>query len=259
MNEKSERKNYLIDKILNQGIDSLSKSEYFEYLLILIGESSFDTLAQEMDDFFDNIALALDSTPEHVLEFTSASERGARLLTTLPLVFARIKSDIKSRYTHLPTISKTVNFLYYLLHLQQVEQSYNLVLDSAYKILKCTKVAEGTLTTVSFSNAVVAREAINTKRARYVILAHNHPDDDPHPSPIDEESTTNLTKIFDNLNLTLLDHIIVGSKSVYSMTKKKYFYANYTLTHIVCPLVKLEIMFKRGSTNYKFKSKKNGA
>jgi DNA repair protein RadC len=61
-----------------------------------------------------------------------------------------------------------------------------------------------------FSRAVVLR-------TRYVVLIHNHPKGDPHPSPADMEVMSLLIAGARTLKKYMLDFIIVGDGSYWSM------------------------------------------
>jgi len=50
-----------------------------------------------------------------------------------------------------------------------------------------------------------------------IILAHNHPSGDPHPSPEDEEVTARIIAAGRILGIEVLDHIVLGAERFISM------------------------------------------
>ncbi|HEX4960620.1 MAG TPA: JAB domain-containing protein [Thermoanaerobaculia bacterium] len=54
-------------------------------------------------------------------------------------------------------------------------------------------------------------------RSRYIVLIHNHPKGDPHPSPADQEAMRKLMGQAKTLEVGFLDFIIVGDGSYWSM------------------------------------------
>lgn len=54
-------------------------------------------------------------------------------------------------------------------------------------------------------------------RATCIILIHNHPSGDPTPSPSDQEAIQMLTNAARTVRKSLLDFIIVGKESYWSM------------------------------------------
>ena len=52
-----------------------------------------------------------------------------------------------------------------------------------------------------------------------VVLAHNHPSDDSHPSQADCRATRRLAVAGEAIHLTVLDHLIFGRRSCNSMRR----------------------------------------
>ncbi len=53
-----------------------------------------------------------------------------------------------------------------------------------------------------------------------LIVCHNHPSSDPHPSPEDVEITRQLRSAGELLEIELLDHLIVGNPGFVSLKEK---------------------------------------
>ncbi|SRR3954468_21220907 len=58
-------------------------------------------------------------------------------------------------------------------------------------------------------------------RARYIVLIHNHPKGDPHPSPADKDAMRKLMGQAKTLEVGFLDFIIVGDGEYWSMFEEK--------------------------------------
>ena len=54
-----------------------------------------------------------------------------------------------------------------------------------------------------------------------MVLVHTHPSGDPTPSQSDIAVTGSLRTIAQLLDVSLLDHIVIGSRSACSMSKAK--------------------------------------
>jgi len=92
-----------------------------------------------------------------------------------------------------------------------IERMFVIFMDRKNNIKAIEKVSEGTLT----SSAVYPRELIKSAlkyKASTVIMSHNHPSGDPTPSNEDKELTLKLAFAFRAVDITLLDHIIVGER-----------------------------------------------
>ena len=55
------------------------------------------------------------------------------------------------------------------------------------------------------------------KKARSVIIAHNHPGGTCSPSPEDISSTIQLQRLLNGVGILVLDHIIIANDRAYSM------------------------------------------
>lgn len=91
--------------------------------------------------------------------------------------------------------------------------------DSRNKFLGMDTVAVGTLT----ANLVHPRETFDvaiSRHAEHIIVAHNHPSDDPEPSEDDLEINKRLVGAGKILGIEVIDHIIV-CKSGYLSFKEK--------------------------------------
>lgn len=58
--------------------------------------------------------------------------------------------------------------------------------------------------------------------ASQIIITHNHPSGDPHPSDEDMAITKKLVKAGEILGIEIIDHIIVTLDSYFSMKEQKY-------------------------------------
>lgn len=73
------------------------------------------------------------------------------------------------------------------------------------------------------SSLVHPREVFKTailSNSASIILAHNHPSGDPCPSQEDIDVTKSIKEAGNLLGIELMDHIIIGSKSHYSLRSK---------------------------------------
>ena len=77
-------------------------------------------------------------------------------------------------------------------------------------------VSMGALNSAFVSPREVFKAAIIASAAG-IILAHNHPSGDPEPSLEDVQITVTLSKAGDILGVSVVDHIIVGHGTYYSM------------------------------------------
>jgi len=87
-----------------------------------------------------------------------------------------------------------------------------LALDSKHRLLGEKVVATGGRHSVAVTPADVFQAAL-PYRPRSVVVFHNHPSGDPHPSEEDRALTYRLARSGEVLGIALVDHIVVGGGS----------------------------------------------
>ncbi|MCB0312121.1 MAG: DNA repair protein RadC [Calditrichae bacterium] len=90
-----------------------------------------------------------------------------------------------------------------------------LVLNSANHLIRDIRISEGILNASLVHPREVFRSAI-LESAASIILLHNHPSGEVHPSPEDKSITKRLIESGRLLDVPVLDHIIIGSSSYFS-------------------------------------------
>ncbi|MGB5484951.1 JAB domain-containing protein, partial [Parasphingorhabdus sp.] len=91
-----------------------------------------------------------------------------------------------------------------------VEEVRVLFLDSKNRLISDEVVSRGTISSAPIYPREILKRSLALD-ATALIIAHNHPSGDPTPSKIDVAATRRLVKAGKELDLTVHDHIIVGS------------------------------------------------
>jgi DNA repair protein RadC len=94
----------------------------------------------------------------------------------------------------------------------QRESLRALLLDTRLHLLHVSNIALGSLNESIAHPREIFREAI-IHAAFAVVVVHNHPSGDPSPSDADRRLTRRLAEAAQILQITLLDHIIIGAPS----------------------------------------------
>ena len=95
------------------------------------------------------------------------------------------------------------------------------MLDVKNRLIRDSRISEGTLTSSLIHPREAFREAIRESAAA-VIFVHNHPSGDPEPSREDVLSTERLEAAGETVGIKVLDHVIVGDGKFTSMREKGY-------------------------------------
>jgi DNA repair protein RadC len=88
-------------------------------------------------------------------------------------------------------------------------------LSTRHRLLAWHVLSRGTRTSAPVSTADVFVPALVTPGATGLIVVHNHPSGDPQPSANDARLTQRLCAAADILDVSLLDHLIVGEDGRY--------------------------------------------
>lgn len=96
------------------------------------------------------------------------------------------------------------------------EHFLTIMLDTRNHVLGISEVSMGSLDASIVEPREVFQPAISAS-ARSVLLVHNHPSGDPHPSEEDIQITRRLVKVGELLGIEVLDHVVVSDHSHLSL------------------------------------------
>lgn len=99
------------------------------------------------------------------------------------------------------------------------EKFYSIFLDPKNKVIGVDMVSQGSMDSSPVHPREVYKSALLASAAN-VIFVHGHPSGDPEPSYSDKEITKILRQAGELLQITVLDHVIVGRDRFYSFADK---------------------------------------
>ena len=95
------------------------------------------------------------------------------------------------------------------------EELHVILMSPSNKIIRIVQISKGGITRADFHPGSLFQAAL-LHNATSFIVAHNHPDGDPAPSPADIKTTKKMVSVGKNIGIKVLDHIIVGTKGRWS-------------------------------------------
>jgi len=103
-----------------------------------------------------------------------------------------------------------------------LEQEYLkvMLLDTRNRVLDIVEVYHGSVNSSQVRIGELFRPAVQ-RMAPAIIALHNHPSSDPTPSPDDIAITRAMVQAGKLLDITLLDHLIIGGGSRYVSLKER--------------------------------------
>jgi len=118
----------------------------------------------------------------------------------------------RSAYDHLLPIMKALDH----------EECWLLLLNSSLRLIERLRLTSGGGDSTTIDPRQIMRYAID-RRARVMVLAHNHPSGNPRPSEADIQLTRQLKDASSSFDISLADHIIVCDSSYYSFAEERVF------------------------------------
>lgn len=95
------------------------------------------------------------------------------------------------------------------------ESTIVLFLNSSNNTIGWTKHTQGGMDSCIIDVRLILATALQCG-ARSIMISHNHPSGNTHPSVNDNNITNKLKRACETLEITLLDHIIASEESYYS-------------------------------------------
>lgn len=100
------------------------------------------------------------------------------------------------------------------------EECWVLFLNRANYLINKERITVGSGDATLIDIKTIIRKAIE-KKASGIILAHNHPSGNAMPGKVDIEETARLKKALNTCDISLIDHIVIASKSYYSFSDEE--------------------------------------
>jgi DNA repair protein RadC len=142
-------------------------------------------------------------------EIKAALEMGRRLMAATPAERPKVGSP-----------ADAANLLMSEMMLLEQEHLRVILLNTRNEVLGMPTIYQGSLNTSVVRVAELFREAIRANAAA-LIVAHNHPSGDPSPSPEDISVTRQMVKAGELLDISVLDHIVIGHRRYVSLKERR--------------------------------------
>ena len=205
------------EKMMMHGASALSNAEL---LAILIGsgnaeESAVELMRKILSDFHNNLNELGKASIEELCRYKGiGSAKAISILAASELGKRRKEESVKERITILS--SKDVYDCFYPMMCDlATEECWVLLLNQASKIIDKVKISAGGLSATAVDVRCILREAL-LKRASAIVLCHNHPSGNVHPSREDDLLTKHVAQASGCMDIRLVDHIILTDGAFYS-------------------------------------------
>lgn len=206
------------EKMLLKGVASLSDAEL---LAILIGSGNHNEtavqLSQRILNFVDNNLNALGklSIKDFISGFKGIGEAKAITICAALEVGKRRNASAPAKRMIVRNSREAYELFHPLLGDLPHEELWVALTNRAGKVTGKHKISQGGTGETSADLRIILKTAIN-ELAAGIILCHNHPSGNIHPSAQDDSLTQRLQSTAKLLEINLTDHIILSDGSYYS-------------------------------------------
>lgn len=209
------------ERLLHYGAGALSTSELLA-IILRVGSSGENVVrvAEKLLARHEGLPGLAQATVQELcavrgmgeakaIQIKAALELGRRLLVAAPHERPLVRAP-----------ADAANLLMAEMALLSQEHLRTVLLDTRNRVISIPTIYIGSLNAASVRVGEVFREAIRTNSAA-LILVHNHPSGDPSPSPEDVQVTRAVVEGGNLLNISVLDHLIIGQQRFVSMKEQK--------------------------------------
>lgn len=202
------------------GILSLADHEIIEYLLYpFVPRKDTNPIAHALIDRFGSFNAVLKADISALESVDNVTHAAALFLTSLSDVARKFCNEENAFRPMVDTYEHAAEYLGDLLGSAKEEHIVALFVDASGKLIQKCELGEGNNADCHIRVSELVMLTLNFK-ARFVYLAHNHPEGGAKPSFSDVEFTKWAVAALEVLGVRLVDHIIVAGKELFSFRKE---------------------------------------
>ena len=209
------------EKLFKNGEHTLSNTELIAILLGTgtAGKSAID-LARQVLQKFKTFRHMSHTDPMDWKEFKGLGKaKIAQLKTAIEIGRRFREEEIKEDSVQVKSSADAANILMPRMRDLKKEVFKAVLLNSKNKIIDIVEITEGTVNKANPAIREIFQKAMQNFCSS-MVCAHNHPSGDCKPSAEDESFTELLVKSGEILQITVLDHLIIGNNNYFSFADR---------------------------------------
>jgi len=208
------------ERMILFGPESMSNAELLA-IILRTGSNGVPVqrLSEQVLSKFDGLHGLLNSTLEEITSIKGiGSAKAVQIMAAIELGRRIARHKRGNTYT-IKTPADVADYLMdELRHLKQ-EVFVSLYLNTKNQIIGYERITMGSLNSSIVHPREIFKGALKRSSAA-IICVHNHPSGDPSPSREDIEVTKRLVNAGQILGIEVLDHVIIGDNTYYSLKEK---------------------------------------
>lgn len=142
--------------------------------------------------------------PAKAITILAACELGKRRQRTAAEDLPRLNSS-QAIYEHMHPLMQDLD----------VEEAWVVLMNQNFKLIKTVRISHGGISETAVDVRLIMKEAVLCN-ATIMVLCHNHPSNNTHPSKTDDKLTDRVRKAADVMRIYFMDHIIITDGAYYS-------------------------------------------
>ncbi len=199
------------------GLDAFADHEVLELLLFYaIPRADTNQIAHRLIDRFGSLSAVFSAPVEELEKVEGVGAHAAVLLAAMLPAVRRAYLTAPKDGVILSDVGRMGRYFCELFFGVQQEVFYEVCLDAKGKLLRCYKVASGSVDMVNINVRCIVENALRS-HASAVALAHNHPSGVALPSADDNRTTLAIYDALRTVDIKLVDHIIVADDDFVSL------------------------------------------
>jgi DNA repair protein RadC len=180
------------------------------------GKSVLDLSREILKDNENRLAyLSRKSIPELVKKYKGMGTAKATLLVAAMAFGARAQADLQVRDPQMGSSEVVYSYMRSRLERLNNEEFWVLHLNRANRLQSVEQISRGGQSQTSVDVKLIAKSVIDRLSAG-IILCHNHPSGNMTPSSADDNLTRRIIEVCKLIDVSVLDHVIVGPTGYYS-------------------------------------------
>ena len=205
------------EKMLIKGRETLSDAEL---VAILLGsgnkkETAVDLSRRILSDVDNNLIKLSQLSIGNMMQYDGVGEAKAVTIAAALELGRRRRFAEAAQKAKISNSSDAFEYFYSRMSDLSHEQFWVMLLNSSNEVLKLERIGVGGINGTTADPKVIFSTAIEN-HATALMLCHNHPSGNVSPSETDRKLTDHIVSGGRILEITVLDHIIIGENNYYS-------------------------------------------
>ena len=180
-----------------------------ELLAAVVGGARQIEIAEELLQRFKGLTGLYRANIAEIAAVPGIGQRTAASLVASLELGKRLAMDVPEEPPAIHSPADAARLVQYEMSILEQEHLRVIVLNTRNRVLDIVEVYKGSLNSAQIRVAEIFRPAIRLNAAAIIVL-HNHPSGSADPSPDDVAVTRSIVEAGKNLDISLLDHIIIG-------------------------------------------------